>query len=227
MLIQFAYDFSTAILEPPSSNQVRLDASAPYALAARAWARNLTTDGRDVHTFLMSTPIGSRLYLQDRNDHALFVELETVAAAIDRVDYVELPVTWIGSGGALLNNQAIEFTVITAEAPGEPIPPPGSGPVLVAFEVAKRHLRITDNDHDAEIQSKLEIASAEIVNYLKAQADPAWDATTAPLDIQGATLKRLGAIYEHRGDDGSSADEDKNWDEIGRILMRRRDPALA
>lgn len=98
---------------------------------------------------------------------------------------------------------------------------------LVSFAVAKSHLRITDTDHDAEIQSKLEIASAEIVNYLDVQADPLWDEDTAPLDVQGATLKRLGCLYEHRGDDGASNDEEKNWDEIGRILARRRNPAFA
>lgn len=98
---------------------------------------------------------------------------------------------------------------------------------LVAFDAAKAHLRITDDDHDEEIAAKLAIASAEIVNWLDTQADPVWDATSAPLDVQGAVLVRLGCLYEHRGDDAGSNDEEKNWLEIERRLARRRNPSFA
>lgn len=39
--------------------------------------------------------------------------------------------------------------------------------VLVPFDVAKAHLRITDIDHDGDIQSKLEQASGIVLDYLK------------------------------------------------------------
>ena len=98
---------------------------------------------------------------------------------------------------------------------------------LVSFDVAKRHLQITDDDHEEEIASKLAIASAEIVNWLDVMADPAWDETSTPLEVQGAVLARLGCLYEHRGDDGGGHDEETNWNEIERRLARRRKPSFA
>jgi hypothetical protein len=38
---------------------------------------------------------------------------------------------------------------------------------LVSFTVAKDHLRITDTDHDGDIQTKLEQASGIVLDYLK------------------------------------------------------------
>lgn len=96
---------------------------------------------------------------------------------------------------------------------------------LVAFDRAKKHLRVTDNDHDEEIQSKLDQASDIITDYLKAQADPTWNEDTAPGRVQSAVLLMLGHLDGNRGQD-LRADEDV-WKAIERLLMRVRDPALA
>jgi Phage gp6-like head-tail connector protein len=100
---------------------------------------------------------------------------------------------------------------------------------LVAFDVAKDHLRITDLDHDVEIQRKLDIASAEIADFIGAKFDPTWDEDSTPLVVQASVLKLLGARYEHRGDDASTSDNHESalWDEITRMLMRVRDPVFA
>jgi predicted HD phosphohydrolase len=93
---------------------------------------------------------------------------------------------------------------------------------------AKLHLHITDPARDAEVTLMLEHASALIVDYLGAQADPAWTETTAPDVVQAATLKMLGHLWEHRGDDVAPDDHDeKIWKAIALLLMRTRDPALA
>lgn len=101
---------------------------------------------------------------------------------------------------------------------------------LIAFQTGKDHLRVTDDDHDAEIQSKLTMAEGIIVDYLKAQADPSWDETTTPVPVQAAVLIMLGFLYEHRGEDleaGAGDFDEGAWNAVGRLLMRLRDPALA
>ena len=101
---------------------------------------------------------------------------------------------------------------------------------LVSLPVGKTHLRITDSDHDAEIQLKIDHASAIIVDYLKDRADDAWTESTAPLPVQAAVLYMLGQLYEHRGDDLESGAGDFDtgvWEAIDRLLKRFRDPALA
>lgn len=96
---------------------------------------------------------------------------------------------------------------------------------LVDFEIAKKHLRITDSDHDAEIQTKLDQAGAIIGDYLKAQANPLWNEDTTPAVVQSAVLLMLGHLNENRGSDMRADDE--VWAAIERLLMRLRDPALA
>ena len=74
----------------------------------------------------------------------------------------------------------------------------------------------------------LEHASALIYQYIGTSADPTWDETTAPDVVQAATLKMLGHLCEHRGDDVAPDDhDDKIWEGISLLLMRTRDPALA
>ena len=96
---------------------------------------------------------------------------------------------------------------------------------LVTLANAKIHLRITDTDHDADITLKLAQAELVITGYLKSQADPTWTDVTVPADVQAAILLMLTHLYEHRGDE-MKPDEDL-WNAIARLLMRRRDPALA
>lgn len=99
---------------------------------------------------------------------------------------------------------------------------------LVAFDTAKTHLRVTDDDHDAEIQTKLDHASAVIVDYLGDRADPLWDDTSTPLHVQAAVLYLLGCVYEHRGDDlAPDAVDEEAWAAVARLLARSRTPALA
>lgn len=112
----FSYDFSTALTAPPTSNQVRFNAAHPYTAVTRVWVRNMTTDGQDAHAALMLLLMGSRIYIQDKNDHTLWAEFTITADPISQVDYVELTVTWKTNGGALLNNQAIEM--LTAAGAG-------------------------------------------------------------------------------------------------------------
>ena len=99
---------------------------------------------------------------------------------------------------------------------------------LATLPEARMHLRITDPARDPEIAMYLAQASALIFQYCGAQAQTGWDEVSAPDDVRAATLKMLGNLFEHRGDDNAPDDHDiKIWDGISVLLMRRRDPALA
>jgi hypothetical protein len=109
---------------------------------------------------------------------------------------------------------------------------------LVEFEVAKAHLRVTAPQHDADIQSKLLMASAQILDYLKIydpadaspfQSEPVdsrytqWEENGAPSDVQHATLLQLSDNFENREGSvhpGISA-------AVKSLLHRHRDPTLA
>jgi len=101
-------------------------------------------------------------------------------------------------------------------------------PELVTFDEAKRHLRITDNDHDEDIEATREHANDLVFGYLKDRADAAWTATTVPSEIKRAVLVLVAYYYEHRGDDLPNAELDAAvWAAVENIVKRRRDPALA
>jgi hypothetical protein len=123
----FLFDWSTATVEPPTSNQVRFDAGPPYTAVTKVWVRNLTTDGIDVHTYLLLVAAGATIYLQDKNDATLYARFTSTAPAVDKTTYVEIPVTWHSNGGALLNNQAVQLLVVTGSA--------GVAPTLVVREI--------------------------------------------------------------------------------------------
>jgi len=97
---------------------------------------------------------------------------------------------------------------------------------LVTLATAKAHLRITGTTDDADVQLKLDQAEAIILDYLAERADPLWvSPETVPKEVVAAILLMLGRLYEHRGD-LEEADEDL-WMAIERLLMRRRDSAIA
>jgi hypothetical protein len=104
---------------------------------------------------------------------------------------------------------------------------------LVTVDEAAGHLReVLDGmpaDKRADLDLKVAIASAAIVDYLKTRADPTWDDTTAPPIVKGAVLSLLGAYWEHRGDDDTSGNNylDQAWTGVELMLRRLRDPALA
>jgi uncharacterized phiE125 gp8 family phage protein len=124
------YNYSTAIVAPPTGSQLRLDAVFPYSSVTRLFVSPTTTDNRDIYRLLLFTPVGEELYLQDRNDHTQYVHMRLVAAAIDRTTYVELPVAWIESGAVSFGaNQVLTLYLLDREAaPTAGLPSGGIGP---------------------------------------------------------------------------------------------------
>jgi hypothetical protein len=89
---------------------------------------------------------------------------------------------------------------------------------LVSLQAAKDHLRIDTSDTDVDIDRKLEQANDIVIRHLKSQADDAWTTATVPGDVSASILLVLEDLYERRP---------INWEAIGRLLVGRRDPALA
>jgi hypothetical protein len=100
---------------------------------------------------------------------------------------------------------------------------------LISLDQAKTHLHIpaSTTDRDGDVQDKVEQASAIILEYLDTRAVAGWSDGTVvvPGPVQAATLLLVGHLDEHRGDD-MRADADC-WLAIERLLVRRRDAALA
>lgn len=229
--VQLAFDFSTATTPPPTSSQIRLNAAHPYDLVTLLWARPFTTTGIDVRVVLLATPAGATLYLQDKNESARFGRFTTAGAAVDQTDYIEFPVIWTANGETLLNNQAVELAIITEAV----LPPTPSGPGLVTLAEAKDHLRLTDTAQDVDVQSKLDAATAIILDFCNTTAywrdvTATWESATVPRQVRAAILLELGELWRFRGDD---AEAPARWDDhdlspaiIG-LLRRTHDPALA
>lgn len=104
----------------------------------------------------------------------------------------------------------------------------------VSLIEAKAHLRITDTDHDTEVQATADRAVAIVLDYVEAGRtrfpDPSAPEPGTPhgLIVQAAALDLLGSLYEHRGDDyGINPPDLEVWNAIRRKLSRLRNQALA
>jgi len=104
-----------------------------------------------------------------------------------------------------------------------------SGPLWTTAEVKALQLRITDTDHDSDIDEKLQTAQEAVLAYLGPAADATWTSQTAPLAVKHAILLLTVHYYEHRGDDLGQArpDEAVIWKELRNLLTYYRDPAMA
>lgn len=97
---------------------------------------------------------------------------------------------------------------------------------LITKKQAIDHLRPPDpSEIEDDLESKMEIATDLVVDYLK-QPDHGWTDATAPAVIQGAILEVLSNIFYDRGDrekpsDGPITPRIKN------ALAMRRDPTVA
>lgn len=109
---------------------------------------------------------------------------------------------------------------------------------LISLEEAKRHLLMDHDDDDAEIQQKIEEASAIVLDYLKLSSVPAsWQPAetgetggtgstptggTPPL-IRSAVKIIVGDLYKNRESENSYV----LTEGVRSLLHRQRHPAMA
>jgi hypothetical protein len=98
---------------------------------------------------------------------------------------------------------------------------------LVTLDDAKTHLKIFDTDHDAEVQARLDDATAWVIGYLNQPIDPAWDDTTVPGPVRAAVLVYLTFLWVHRDDWTNDGIETGTHAGIANLLRQWRDPAIA
>jgi hypothetical protein len=108
-LLRLEYQYNVGP-EPPTGNQVRVEGT-DQTTATKLWAMNLDNSGEDVHVLLLRIPAGSKLYMQDFDDHTAYVEYETTAAPLDKGSYVEFPVAYRAGGGVPAQKVAL-FAVV-------------------------------------------------------------------------------------------------------------------
>jgi hypothetical protein len=110
---------------------------------------------------------------------------------------------------------------------------------LVNYEQVKDHFRHVGDDFQADIELKLEQATAMVITYLK-RPNHGWTEATDPKSdpefalVQAAILMQARDLDAHRGDETEAATtsvdvEAGNYLTAGvrRILYPLRDPSLA
>src|SRR5262245_60179796 len=116
---RFEFQFSTTTTAPPTGSQIRLNNASP-SLATLMWVRNTTTPGEDIYQFLARLPVGSTLYLQDFNDHALYAGYKSTATPVDKTGYYEILVQFLAAGSPLVGQKIL----LALFDPSEQTPPP-------------------------------------------------------------------------------------------------------
>ena len=112
------YTYSAATTAPPGADQIRFDAGAPYTAVTKVWIRTITADGQDVYRGLLIVPMGSTLLVQDKNDHAQYVQFTTTGAPVDFTTYIEFPVVHQAHGSSLGGGQLVIVQNTGGNLPG-------------------------------------------------------------------------------------------------------------
>ncbi len=96
---------------------------------------------------------------------------------------------------------------------------------LVDLGRVKQHLRITHDDEDEEIQSKVTEAEAIVLRYVTDVGSPAWDDSSVPDVVKAAILEVTTNLWRNRGDDGDAIGPITPRVEL--MLATYRDPPFA
>lgn len=97
---------------------------------------------------------------------------------------------------------------------------------FITMEQARRQVRVSGTEHDAELEDLRTMASGIILDYLEGVGDGWLDSAGEPSDIpwqvKAATLLVLGRLfYDKEGMDGDPISE-----AVVSLLMRTRMPTL-
>ena len=221
---RFDFDFSTNTVAPPANNDVEFDNATPSAVA-HVNVSNMTNPGEDVHTLLLSMTVGTRLYVQDWNDHTLYAEFSVAAAPIDNTTWVDLPVTFVQAGGSLNNNQRITVFLETPYDLATTPPPTGGAGGWPTIDDVKNLLRLGDStDDDAVVTSDLAAAIQWTINRVNPMYVPGSPTYIAPLPDPLFTVAQYEAARLYRRRD--SVDGTIGWGDMGIVRVGPKDPDI-
>ena len=96
----FPFTYNTAIIEPPTGNQLRAN-NATFTAATKLWVMETTTDGLDVTLGLSRIKAGGQVYVQDFSTATHYVFFNVTADAIDKGAYWEIAVSVASSLGTI------------------------------------------------------------------------------------------------------------------------------
>lgn len=209
----YSYNFATVTVNPPGNKQLCFD-NLTLALVTRLWADNDSADNVNLHDGLLNLPIGTAMAIQESGNHHNMVRFNVTAAPVDRLSYVELPVTFVEQQGTLPPG-SVEWLLYDVSS---------GTTALVELSVAKEHLYITDSLHDADIQRKILQAQGAILGYLGEKADPTWTAETVDPIVVAAIDFYLVHLDRNRGEDMTK--DPAVWVAVQNILLPLRVPAL-
>ena len=115
-----SFTFNSAITEPPTGNQLRIN-NASQTAATRMWVSQTATDGLDISIGLAKILAGHQIYMQDFDDASKWVKYTVTADGVDDGVYYDYAIAY-HSGPANVPFQTVEFQPI---APGTVGVPPG------------------------------------------------------------------------------------------------------
>lgn len=120
------YQFKTAITTPPASGEVRLN-NASQAAATAVYLHGMTWNNTDLMNAFRAIASPTEIYIQDQNDSTVNQHYQASANAIDHGTWVEVPVTWMKGGTALVNQsgQATSIVGLITQGKTGPQGPPG------------------------------------------------------------------------------------------------------
>ena len=121
------YNFNNNDSPPPGGSQARLNNTTQTA-ATILWLDDETAGGFVIDNVILRLAIGTKIYLQDKDDETLWQGYALASPVVDQTTYFEFPVTWI-DGGTNLKNQRITVAFISQ---GQQGPPGPQGPQGVA-----------------------------------------------------------------------------------------------
>lgn len=75
---------------------------------------------------------------------------------------------------------------------------------LLTVDRLKAALRISHDEEDEELNSKLTEAEALVMRYVTDPGSPAWDEDTIPDPVKAAILEVAANLWRHRGDEGQA-----------------------
>ena len=108
------YSYNSGAI-PPASGQIRFN-NATLSAATQVGISYTTAPGTDIKAFMLyKLGVGSKIYIQDKDDSAKWAEFNVTSTATDNTTYGTWTVAYLAGGTALVSGQR---AIVSASSPG-------------------------------------------------------------------------------------------------------------